>query len=70
MLYSFLPANAVRSAKISNISIPSHQAMQAGPSKRLQLLGYMKINHFKMPLNLFSTTFTCSNCTVYRLFYF
>ena len=37
--------------------------------KRLQWLDYMKTNHFKMLLNVFSTTYTYSNCIVYRLFY-
>ena len=37
--------------------------------KRLQRLDYMKTNHFKMLLNVFSTTYTYSNCIVYRLFY-
>ena len=36
---------------------------------KLQWLGYMKTNHFKMLLNVFSTTYTYSNCIVYRLFY-
>ena len=36
---------------------------------QLQWLGYMKTNHFKMLLNVFSTTYTYSNCIVYRLFY-
>ena len=35
--------------------------------KRLQR--YIKSNHFKMPLNVFSTTSTYSNSIVYRLFY-
>ena len=39
----------------------SHQAMQA--------IATMKTNHFKILLNVFSTTYTCSNCIVYRLFY-
>ena len=30
---------------------------------------HMKTNHFKMYLNIFSTTYTYSNCIVYRLFY-
>ena len=30
---------------------------------------HMKTNHFKMYLNVFSTTHTYSNCIVYRLFY-
>ena len=30
--------------------------------KRLQRLDYMKANHFKMLLNVFSTTYTYSNC--------
>ena len=37
--------------------------------KRLKWLNYMKTNHFKMLLNVFSTTYTYSNCIVYRLFY-
>ena len=37
--------------------------------KQLQWLDYMKTNHFKMLLNVFSTTYTYSNCIVYRLFY-
>ena len=32
---------------------------------RLQWLDHMKTNHFKMLLNVFSTTFTYSNCIVY-----
>ena len=39
----------------------SHQAMQA--------IATMKTNHFQMLLKVFSTTYTCSNCIVYRLFY-
>ena len=44
------------------------QAMQA--AKRLQRLDYMymKTNHFKMLLIVFSTTHTYLNCIVYRLF--
>ena len=41
-------------------------SLQSKRFKRLQLL--MKTNHFKM-LNVFSTTYTYSNCIVYRLFY-
>ena len=38
--------------------------------KRLQLLDqHMKTNHSKMILNVFNTTYTYSNCIVYRLFY-
>ena len=37
--------------------------------KRLHWLNYAKTNHFKMLLNVFSTTYTYSNCIVYRLFY-
>ena len=37
--------------------------------KRLQWLDYMKTNHFKMLLNVLSTTYTYSNCIVYQLFY-
>ena len=39
--------------------------------KRLQWLDYMymKTNHFKMLLNVFSTTYTYSNRIAYRLFY-
>ena len=37
--------------------------------KRLQWLDYMKANHFKMLLNIFSSTYTYSNCIVYWLFY-
>ena len=33
--------------------------------KRLQWLDYMKTNHFKMLLDVFSTTYTYSNCIVY-----
>ena len=38
--------------------------------KRLQWLDYMKTNHFKTLLNVFSITYTYSNCLVYRLFYY
>ena len=37
--------------------------------KRLKWLNYMKTNHFKMLLNVFSTTYTYSNCIKYQLFY-
>ena len=36
--------------------------------KRLQWLHYMKTNHFKILLNVFSTTYTYSNYIIYRLF--
>ena len=42
---------------------------QWASGKRLQCLDYMKTNHFKMLLNVCSTTYTHSNCIVYRLFY-
>ena len=45
---------------------PSHQIKRC---RRLQWLDYMKTNHFKMLLNVFSTTYTYSNCIVYQLFY-
>ena len=35
--------------------------------KRLQRLDHMETNHFKMLLNVFSTTHTYSNSKVYRL---
>ena len=38
-------------------------------NKRLHCLDYRKTNHFKMLLNLFSITYTYSNCIVYQLFY-
>ena len=43
----------MRYAKISSISIPSHQAMQAIAMVRLRTIS-MKTNHFKMVLNIFS----------------
>ena len=55
----------VRCTKISSISIPSHNVSQC---KRLQWLDYMETNHFKMLLNLFSTTYAYSVCIVYQLF--
>ena len=54
-------------AKISSISIPSHQAMQA--IAMIRLYDCMKTNHFKKLLNVFSTKHTYSNCIVYWLFY-
>ena len=54
--------------QISSISVPSHQAGHIKWWKRLQWLDYMKTNLFKMLLNIFSTTYTYSNCIVYRLF--
>ena len=54
-------AATVRYAKILSISIPSHQAFSSS-GKLLQWLDYMKTNHFKMLLNVFSTTYTYSNC--------
>ena len=54
----------VRYAKIRAFSfIPIKRCNQ------LQWLGYIKTNRFKMSLNVFSTTYTYSNCIVYRLFY-
>ena len=46
----------------------SHPAFSSS-GKLLQWLDYMRTNHFKMLLNVFSTTYTYSNCIVYRLFY-
>ena len=37
--------------------------------RRLKWLDYLETNHFKMLLNVFSTTYTYSNCIVYQLFY-
>ena len=53
-------------AIISSASIPCYQPMQAIVIIRLAI--YMKANHFKMPLKVLSTTYTYSNCIVYRLF--
>ena len=50
-------------AKISSISIPSHQAMQA--IAMIRLYDCMKTNHFKMLLNVFSTKYTYSKFIVY-----
>ena len=44
----------VRYAKISSISISSYQAFLSS-GKWLQWLDYIKTNHFKMLLNVFST---------------
>ena len=50
-------------AKISsNIPFLHIQAMQA-----IRIV--IKINYFKKLLNIFGTTYTYSNCIVYRLFY-
>ena len=53
--------------KISSVSNPCHQAMQAVAI--IILANYMTTNHLKMLLNVFSTTYTYSNCIAYRLFH-
>ena len=61
-----------RYAKTSSIFFRTLPFLPIKPCKRLQWLTariYMKTNHFKMLLNVFSTTYTYSNCIVYRLFY-
>ena len=52
----------VRYGEISSISIHSHQVKQAIPVVN------MKTNQLKMFLNVFSATYTYSNCIVYGLF--
>ena len=56
--------------KNSSISIPSHQVFSSSDASDCngQAIA-MKTNHFKMLLNKFCTTYTYSNCIVYRLFY-
>ena len=56
---------------IESISIRTFPFVPIKKCERLQWLDYiMKTNHFRVLLNVCSTTYTYSNCIVYRLFYF